>query len=133
MNTYSYDPFTIIDLASNFGGFFGCLKCLSFIPIFINSQFILKKFVRRLYFDKDDDLLIKDIKFNHLTYTKQFLSFFSFKENTELHQESKLYSKGITMVQQEMNMFFLLQTIRKLKAAMTVIFGDDKEKIEKAE
>jgi hypothetical protein len=42
---------------------------------------------------------------------------------------SKLIERGVEMVEKELNVFTVIQLLRKLKVSMTVMIGNDKEKL----
>ena len=44
-------------------------------------------------------------------------------------ENEDLYAKGEAMIQNEMNIFNLLQTIQKMKAAMSILIGEDTLKL----
>ena len=44
-------------------------------------------------------------------------------------KKESIYEKGQKMVKNEINMFTIIETMMKIKASLTVLIGDDKDKL----
>ena len=119
----------------------------------LNKQVIMAKFIRSLYFiekpvddqPKEKQLLFKNkfnfmdqlrcIKFKFTDKFSHILRMFHETKNkmkkvdasmhTFLDDSEYIYQRGYDLVENEINLFNIIQTIQKLKAGMATLVGKD--------
>ena len=108
-----------------------------YIGSHINNIIMIGKLIRSLFYIKKENkrnksniyASIKSIKFSfcdkfYLITGLKMPKIFKNKNKTE-----QIYKVGEQMVQNEVNMFTILETLMKIKASLTVLVGDDEEKL----
>ena len=71
-------------------------------------------------------LSIGEIESIKYTFWKKFkLLFCSFKHKSNKEAYQKIYEEAQQKVEQELNLLFIIQTLSKIKATLTVLVGDD--------
>lgn len=119
---------------------------------YINTKIIRAKFVRSLYFmekENQENLekhihinqdhnfetvleKVDNIKFN---WKDKFFLLYNLFTQRKLKKQKRtrmqdIYKQGWKMVSSEMNLFNMIQTLQKLKAATSILIGDDRKKMD---
>jgi hypothetical protein len=130
----------ILDVLSSVGGIFSLLgSVLGTMFIFINNQFIKAKFIRALYFQTEDDIdqpessrdspKTKNARFLKFNWKNKFVSvrmvFFRICccRRLKLSKEDKFFTEGEALIQRDLSIFYVIQTLHKLKVTMAVLLS----------
>jgi hypothetical protein len=114
----SRSVFGLLGYLSEFGGMQGVLLVLvSFIAFAFNDSKLISKSIRSMYFKKSDEdpKKMKTIKFK-ISNLPGFC--FASKKKTS---DQLLYEKGQERMEQDLDVFKMVQTIYKLKASIKVL------------
>lgn len=98
---------------------------VEFIGVSINEYVIITNIVDKLYFEYGGCHLNKV----SLTFMERVRHVVSCKKK---NKQAKLFSQAFERAQQDLDIVYITKTIRKLKAALCAVIGDDSDKIEKA-
>ena len=133
LNKYHFEVYNVIHVAQSLGGIFALLLFVfRAIGGYINKQIIIAKFIRSLFYVyKDEEEILKrkehveNVEDNDIDDLKCIK--FSFRDKfyscRRKSDKQKIFKRGKEMVENEMNMFTMLQTMQKLKAAVTILVG----------
>ena len=128
----------ILDVLSSVGGIFSLLgSVLGTLFIFINNQFIKAKFIRALYFqshESSEELQNQPqdkgaiyLKFN---WKNKFVSarMALYKlccccRPLKLSKQDKFFLEGQRLIERDLSIFYVIQTMHKLKVTMAVLLS----------
>ena len=126
-NLYSW-----LDLIEDFGGFYQMFIIAIFVILGsnINKQILMSKLVRSLYYVEKSDKTKKSVikfstfdKFKHMVLPNYFLA-------RSDNIQDQIYTQGRRMVESDLNMFSLMESLHKIKATLSVLVGQDKCKLD---
>lgn len=109
---------TWLDIASDMGGLIEVFFTILFLlNAFYNETLLFNKFIRTLYFDLDPLKNVVPFKFK----TKDSLIAKLCSKAMKLNDKQELYLKGEAKLKEDLNLLMIIQTLYKLKAAITVL------------
>ena len=135
-------PYTILDLESDIGGFVVPLFEIIFLFVWFNGQDDMNwKFIKNLYLigtkneknEKVGKRVSSVIQFKEKTSIQNDVSskFKSIMIEKDTNQYKRIFERGKLKVNEELNIFNILSLLRKIKASLSVIIGEDTVKLEK--
>ena len=124
---YNYEAYNFFGLASDLGGLIEFLYILfSLFPLYYyNKKVTQQKFIEKLYFveTNQSDIENKDTSSHRLNSI-------DLESKTLLPEKKKeIIDEAQAMINDELNLFNHMQQIRKLKAGMCELIGDDSAKL----
>mgnify|MGYP006953012792 CR=1 FL=1 len=98
---------------------------VEYIGVSVNEYVIITTIVDKLYFEYGGCHLNK-ISLSFMDSVRHLVS--CKKKN----KQYKLFAQAFERAQQDLDIVYITKTIRKLKAALCAVIGDDSDKIDKA-